>query len=199
MSFRAILIGLLLALLVAVGGHFNDVYMQQTYMVGNFFPISVIGILILLVLVINPILFRIRPTWKLRFGELALIVALPLTACVVPGSGFLRTFTPVMALPHHYEQMDTSWQKNEVMSYVPEGLLAGHEEVSEDDFLGSFLQGKGGVNHHIGLRDIPLESLDAVPSPMGPALLYHDDRTDGPEPGSPPAVDHPRALGLPRG
>ena len=155
MSFRSILMGLLLALLVAVGGHFNDVYMQQTYMVGNFFPISVIGLLILFVLVINPLLFRIRPKWKLGLAELAVIVALPLIASVVPGSGFLRTFTPVMALPHHYEQMDTSWQQNEVMSYVPEGLLAGHEDVSEDDFLGSFLQGKGGVDHHIRLRDVP--------------------------------------------
>ena len=155
MSIRAIVIGLLLAMLVAVGGHFNDVYMQQTYMVGNFFPISVVGVLLLLVLVINPLVWRISPRLKFRAAELAVILALPLTVCVVPGSGFLRTFTPVMVLPHHYAQLDTSWQKNEVMSYVPDKLLAGEESVSEEELLGSFLQGKGSMTSHIGLDEIP--------------------------------------------
>ena len=155
MSIRAIVIGLLLALLVAVGGHFNDVYMQQTYMVGNFFPISVVGVLLLLVLLVNPFLHRVCPRLKLRAAELAVIMALPLTVCVVPGSGFLRTFTPVMVLPQHYAQLDTSWQKNDVMAYVPDKLLAGDEQVSEEELLGSFLQGKGTMTRHIGLRDIP--------------------------------------------
>jgi len=50
MSIRAIVTGFLFAMLVAMGGHFNDVYMQQTFMVGNFFPVSVIGLLLAAIL-----------------------------------------------------------------------------------------------------------------------------------------------------
>jgi len=155
MSIRAILIGFLFAMLVAMGGHFNDVYMQQTFMVGNFFPISVIGFLVVLVLVVSPLLYWIRPRWKLRVGELAVIVALPMAVCVVPGSGFLRTFTPLLIMPKHYEQMTPSWQRNEVISYVPDKLLVSGEE---EDVMGGFLQGKGSVDSHIGFNDIPWQA-----------------------------------------
>ena len=69
MSFRAILIGFLFAMFLAMAGHFNDAYMRQTYLVGNFFPISVIGLLVLIVLLFNPVLRLLRPSWKLRAGE----------------------------------------------------------------------------------------------------------------------------------
>jgi len=155
MTKRAILTGFALAMLVALGGHFNDVYMQQTYMVGNYLPISVIGFLLFLVLVVNPLLYRMRPRWKLRAGELAVIAALPLAVCVVPGSGFLRTFSPMMVLPRHYEQMNPSWRQNEVLSYVPGRLLAGGAEQDEEEVVGGFLEGKGGEGKHIGLGAIP--------------------------------------------
>ncbi|NQT94513.1 MAG: hypothetical protein HQ559_17285, partial [Lentisphaerae bacterium] len=157
MSLRAILVGFFLAMVVALGGHFNDVYMSQTYMVGNFFPISVVGLLCVLVLVVNPILFRLSPRLKLRPAELAVIIALPLAACVVPGSGFLRTFTPSVALPSHYEKMQPSWQKNEVLSFVPENLIVrgGPGRGTDDEVVGAFLQGKGTAKHRIGLGDIP--------------------------------------------
>lgn len=154
MSARSILIGFLFAMLVAMGGYFNDFYMQQTFMVGNFLPISVIGFLIFLVLVISPLLYWIRPRFKLRVGELAVIVALPMAVCVVPSSGFLRTFTPILTMPKHYEQMTPSWQKNKVLSYVPGNLMAVGEEENEE-VLGNFLQGKGTATQHIGLGDIP--------------------------------------------
>jgi len=155
MSLRALVLGFLLAMLVAVGGHFNDVYMYQTYMVGNHFPVSVMGLLVVLVLVVNPLLRRMRLGRMLRSAELAVIVALPLAACVVPGSGFLRTLTPTLVLPIHYEKMIPSWQKNQVLDYAPHTLMAGGAEDSEE-IVGSFLQGKySPTGGHIGLRDVP--------------------------------------------
>jgi len=155
MSVRAILIGLLLALFVALGGHFNDVYMRQTYMVGNFLPISVIGILVVIVLAVKPLLFRLKPRWRLRPGELAVIVALPLAVCVVPGSGFLRTFTPALVMPRTYEQQKPAWQQNKVLSYVPSGLLVRPNETDEEAVIGRFLEGSGSEHRHIGLADVP--------------------------------------------
>ncbi len=156
MSFRAILIGFVLAMVVALGGHFNDVYMGQTYMVGNFFPISVIGFLAVLVMVVGPLLHRIHPRFRFRPVELAVMVALPLAVCMVPGSGFLRTFTPAVILPSHYAKTQASWQKNEVLSFVPKGLIIKIEDAkAEEDVLGGFLQGKGTTTRHIGLSEVP--------------------------------------------
>jgi hypothetical protein len=143
-------------MVVALGGHFNDVYMGQTYMVGNFLPISVIGLLTVLVMVVSPLLHRISPRYRLRPAELAVIVALPLAACVVPGSGFLRSFTPAMMLPIHYEKTQPSWQKNQVLSFVPEGLIVKVTDPKDEEaVLGSFLQGKGTTTQHISLQDVP--------------------------------------------
>ncbi|MBN1672408.1 MAG: hypothetical protein JXR37_15315 [Kiritimatiellae bacterium] len=155
MTVRAVITGFVLAAFVAVGGHFNDVYMQQTYMVGNFFPISVMGTLVFIVLAVNPLLQRIRTRWRLRRAELAVIVALPLAVCVVPGSGFLRTFTPVLIMPNTYERQTPSWQKNGVLASVPDGLLVRPTEQDEEQVLGDFLQPRGPAQTRISPMDIP--------------------------------------------
>lgn len=156
MTLRSILIGILFAAVVAVGGHFNDVYMWgQTYMVGNLFPISVIGMLVVLVLVINPVLRRLKRSWVLSPAELAVMVALPFAVCVVPGSGFLRTFTPALAFPAHYERLTPSWEHNNVLSYAPPQLLPGAGENTQR-VTGNFLRGmRTEAREHIAFRDVP--------------------------------------------
>lgn len=155
MTFRALSIGLLFAMLLALGGHFSDHYMQQTYLVGNFFPISVIGLLLALVLLVSPALRLLRRRWGFSGAELALIVLLPLAVCVVPGSGFLRTFTYALVLPEHYEQSMPSWQRNAVLAYAPTNLLVRAAPGEQERVLGGFLQGSGSAQRHIGWRDVP--------------------------------------------
>lgn len=158
MSLRAVVMGGLFALFVAIAGHFNDVYMGQTYLVGNLFPISVIGFLVILVLGVNPILRRLPWSRPFSPAELVTIVALPLATCVIPGSGFLRTFTPSLLLPHHYLKMVPSWQQQNVMQYFPSHLLAQVTPQNEDRVLAAFLQGLGKGGRHIGLGDIPWDA-----------------------------------------
>ncbi|MBN1676157.1 MAG: hypothetical protein JXR37_34250 [Kiritimatiellae bacterium] len=154
MSIRALVIGALLALLLAVGGHFNDAYMGQTSMVGNHFPVSVMGVLVLLVLLVNPVLHWIRPQLQFRAAELGVMVALPFAVCVVPGMGFLRAFTQVLTLPMHYEKAMHSWQENQLLSYVPPSLLPNGGADSEE-VVGGYLRGMGAEGGHIGLGKIP--------------------------------------------
>lgn len=154
MTKRAFCIGSALALLIAVGGHFNDAYMRQTYMVGNHFPVSVMGVLVLLAIVVNPILSRIGKRLRLRAAEFALIIALPFAVCVVPGSGFLRMFTQILAMPIHYEKSMPSWQENKVLSYIPPKLLPNGGADSEK-VIGAYIEGKDAKEDRIGLTDVP--------------------------------------------
>jgi len=148
------LIGGGLALLIVLGGHFNDAYMQQTPMVGNLFPTSVLGVLVVLAVCVNPLLRRVAPGSELRAAELAVIVALAFAVCVVPGSGFLRAFSQSLVLPIHYESVTPSWQENRVLSYVPSPLLPAGGRNTEA-VVGAYLEGMGAEGKHISLSALP--------------------------------------------
>jgi len=154
MTWRAVLIGFIAAMLIAMGGYFNDIYMRQSAIVGNFLPISIVGGLLVFVLVVSPLLWLIRRRWRFSAAELAVMLALPFAVCVVPSAGFMRSFGPILALSPHYESLTPSWQKNEVLSFVPDGLLV-REQKDSDELLGPYLAGKGTETQHIGLRDVP--------------------------------------------
>ena len=58
---RAVLTGLACALLVCGVTPYNDYAVAATYLSGNFFPIGALAAVLLLVLVVNPVLIRLRP------------------------------------------------------------------------------------------------------------------------------------------
>ncbi|GAG30654.1 unnamed protein product, partial [marine sediment metagenome] len=71
MTLRAVILGVLCAMFIAGFGYINDQVLRSTFLVGNHFPIGVFGGLIVLLLAINPLLYRLRRRWRLRPSELA--------------------------------------------------------------------------------------------------------------------------------
>jgi len=61
MTVRAVLLGLLAAALICGFCYFNDFVMHQTFLVGNYMPISVFGGLLVFLLLFNPLLWWV---WK---------------------------------------------------------------------------------------------------------------------------------------
>jgi hypothetical protein len=136
MTRRAVTLGLLGAAAICAFGFFNDMVMQGTHFVGNYMPISVYGLLILFLLFANPLLMRAHRRLALTGRELAVIIALILPACYVPGRGLMHYFTTVLMMPHHYERTEAGWQEQGVVQMVPEVMLAGvAPDVSGDDIL----------------------------------------------------------------
>lgn len=132
MSIRtliAILLGLALGLTVSGLTYFNDAVIRQTMFIGNHLPISVFGLAIVVLLLVNPLLRLLGARATLSTGQIALIVAVGLTACAWPGSNFFRIFTGITAMPAHLAKNRPGWQGVEVFSYVPGGsprLAPGH-------------------------------------------------------------------------
>jgi hypothetical protein len=60
MTVRAVVLGLLLGLFVSAGTYFNDWVMGQSQLIGNFLPISVFGVAVLLLLATGPALALLR-------------------------------------------------------------------------------------------------------------------------------------------
>jgi len=105
MTRRSILLGFAGVLFVCGLSFFNDRVLRSTNMVGNHMPVSVYGLLIVFVLAINPLLRRRAFSGR----EIAVVLALVLASCVVPGSGLLRTFTDSLIQPHRYAKTEPGW------------------------------------------------------------------------------------------
>ncbi len=156
MTFRAVILGFLAAMFIAGVGYINDRVLHLNYMVNNHFPISVFGLLILAAMVGNPILYMLRRTWRLRPAELAVIVALMLVACSIPGSGLLRTFTQALVMPIQYNETFPGWKKNQVLSFAPPAMLPAGG-VYDEHVIGAFQSGMG-HKETISLSDVPWDA-----------------------------------------
>jgi len=94
MTIRAVLLGLLGAGLLAGIAFINDDVWQLNRVIGNHMPFSVFGALILFVVVVNPLLGRIWGHLRFKPMELAVAMAITLTSCGVPSSGFFGMKRP---------------------------------------------------------------------------------------------------------
>ena len=124
MTLRAIVIGISLALFVASYTYLNDAELGQTKFIGNYLPVSIFGFVILLQLIVNPLLSRLRHAWRLKPEELLVMAAIALAVCGWPGSSLMRTFAPNLVMPAHWQKSQTAWKATGVMSYVPGGSPA---------------------------------------------------------------------------
>jgi len=143
MTRRAVILGFLGAMLIAGAGYLNDSVLRLNFVVGNHFPISVFGMLILLVLIVNPVLHRLGPRWRLRGSELAVAVGLTLAGCGIPGSSMMRSFTPCLIMPIQYNEISPGWQQHKVLSYFPPQMLANGGKY-DADLVDGYLHGRGG-------------------------------------------------------
>lgn len=170
MTRRAVFFGLLGAVFIAVAGYMNDSYIRVALAIGNHFPPIVFGLLILLALGINPILYRIRPQWRFRTSELAVIIALTLAACSIPSAGLMRGFVDAISMPIQYNRTEPGWQKAEILDYAPPQMLVAGGEYRPEVIEG-LVSGMGSQGEPIGLTDVPWRHWQAPLLTWVPLIL----------------------------
>ncbi len=121
MTWRSVILGLLLGLVISGATYYNDFVIRQASLINDLLPISVLGFAAALLLLVNPLIGRVFRLRLLSGGEIGVVVALGLAACAWPGAGFFRTASTNLAMPGYWLQINTSWQAAHVMSYVPGG------------------------------------------------------------------------------
>ena len=151
MTLRSVFLGLALGAVICGVTFFNDMVLRGTFLVGNYLPISVFGGLLILVLVANPLLRLLSKRTRLQGRELAVIVALALVACCVPGRGLMHYFTTFMMLPHERARTYASWKAQDLLATVPPQMLADATEKDVADFMG----GLGEGDESIAFSQIP--------------------------------------------
>lgn len=150
MTLRSVIVGLLGAMTVCFVTYFNDWVLRQTHFVGNNMPVVIYGSLIVFILFLNRLLRRLR----LDGREIAVILALTLAACAIPGSGLMRTFPGSIIMPHHHNRLSPSWRQHEILSHVPPRMLVDISQ-DEDRVLDGYVQGLGSGLEYVSVSEIP--------------------------------------------
>ncbi|UCH36296.1 MAG: hypothetical protein JSV65_08060, partial [Armatimonadota bacterium] len=97
MTLRAIIIGLLCAGLIGLATPYSDLVIEGSDMVDSHMPLGAITILVLLVLVVNTALRRVREQWALTRQELATIYIMTLVSAALPSNDALARLAPALA------------------------------------------------------------------------------------------------------
>ncbi len=157
MTWRAVLIGMVCSVVLCSITYFNQSVMRQSAIVGNYIPLSVYGTLILVVVVINPLLGKLRASWRLSGRELAVTLTMVLATCGIAESGFMKTFTNVLMLPRHYRRTTPAWDYADTgtFSRLPDHMLA--QTGADDAALDSYIQGAVG-NESVSFADVPWDA-----------------------------------------
>jgi hypothetical protein len=140
MTRRALVIGVIAAIVFAAGGRYVTAYTATPAIVRGHLPLAVFGLLICFAIIINPLLGRLRRSWKFRGSELALIMALMLAVSTIVDAGLMRCFLNECVYPMQADRTMPAWRKENVLSYVPPVMLANDGNFSEavvDNYVGA--------------------------------------------------------------
>ncbi len=154
MSFRAVIFGLLGAVAVAAGSYFVVFVYRLPALVASHLPVSIFGMLVVLALFVNPLLYKLRPSWRLKTSEMAIVLVLTTIGAGIGGPGFTNFFTNVLALPMYHYQRSPGWKKNELLKYVPPSMLPG-EMPFDEEVTGDFIGGLGREDAPIDISQVP--------------------------------------------
>lgn len=156
MTIRAIIVGLVGALLIAVGGFLNDrILLLESVTAGHQIPVIVIGLLFLAVVGANPLLFAVRRRLAFRPAEVGVAVLLMMVSCSIPGRGLLEQFVTVISMPNYWNRQSPGWRKNRIMEYVPPAMLAGGNRYDEEVMEGFTTGGLGRPSEPASLAAVP--------------------------------------------
>jgi hypothetical protein len=184
MTLRSIIIGLGTALFIAGYNHFSDYVVHQGRFISNLMPVAVYGTLLFFLLIVNPLLRRLKAEWALRARELAVVVGFALVACSVPSYGIVECIPTGVMLPQHLQRVEPGWKKVDAVGMAPKRMLA---DVSEDpetllnEYVSGMSEGKGHISYkqipwHVWWRPLgfwlPLVLCMAIGT-LGLALVFH--------------------------
>lgn len=121
-TLRAILIGLLFLSFLCLITPYNDYYIRGTFVAGNHFPIGSFFLFLILVILLNSLLRKLRREWELSSAELITIWCMMLVASGIPSSGMLRYHLFMLVSPFYFATPENGW-KELFHPYLPDWLV----------------------------------------------------------------------------
>jgi hypothetical protein len=119
MTARALIIGLVFVLLLAIGIPYSDLVMKGTWIGLTAFPISSFFVLFVLVAFVNAALRKLR--WGLSGRELLLIYCMVLVAAGIPSFGLTGLLIPYIDGPFYFASPENKYEQT-LWPYIPDWL-----------------------------------------------------------------------------
>jgi len=137
-TLRSVIIGLLGVILLVSITPYNDFYIQGTFLAGNHFPIGPVFILLALILLVNPILLKVKSSWALSSAEFITIWCMMLGASGIASTGVMRYLLPKLIIPYYFASPENEWA-DLFHQYIPDWLV-----VKDKHAITYFYEGLGG-------------------------------------------------------
>ncbi|HKJ66264.1 MAG TPA: DUF6785 family protein, partial [Desulfopila sp.] len=126
---RAILIGLIFAILICLLTPVNNIYRQATPLGGGHFPLAPFFNFFLLTLLVAAIGRIAGRTYLLRGSELVIVWIQMVIGSGIAYTGFARTFLINLTAPIHFATVGNMWQQN-LLPLLPEQLVPEEAAIS---------------------------------------------------------------------
>lgn len=129
----AVAVALLGCVAVWILTPYNNFILRNGLISDNFLPQSVLAVILVLVLVVNPLLRLVRPRWALDFKQMALITAIMLVACQITSQGLLRILPYSLAVQtrdaSEWKEYAEYYEEADLPPSLFPGELGYHAEV----------------------------------------------------------------------
>ena len=135
LRWQTLLIGLLASTFLVSITPFNDLMVQGTYIAGSHFPFGAFSVLLLLTLLVNPLLRKIRAAWALSSAQLIAIWAIIAVPSGIPSSGLMRYLVPNMTALSYFSTPENKWEH-----YFGE-MLTSPLRITDQMVVRSFFEG----------------------------------------------------------
>ena len=108
-TFRVVALCLTLAVVFGYALPVIDYKINNTFLGGSHLPAGAVGVLLLLVLVINPLLRLLRRKWALSRNEALTVYISCLFSSLVPGHGSENFIIPNLIAPFYFATRENKW------------------------------------------------------------------------------------------
>ncbi|HZP82571.1 MAG TPA: DUF6785 family protein, partial [Chthonomonadaceae bacterium] len=120
-TWRAVVLGALLCLLIGVGAPYSTHLLQGSYMDLDYSTPAAVFLLFVLVVFVSPLL-RLLKRRALSAAEIAVIWTMMIMACALTTMGMASQLVPTLAAARYYAQTETAWN-TQVLPYIKPWLL----------------------------------------------------------------------------
>ena len=134
-SFRAVLIGLLCCLIIAVGEPYGVMVLRGSPLAADFSTGAPLFLFFLLTLLVNPTA-RLLTGSRLRRGELATIYIMMIVASAIPSWGFAMNLIPLLGGLFYYATPENNWSEL-IHPHLPEWLVIRDQSATWNLFEGA--------------------------------------------------------------
>lgn len=158
-----VLLSLFLAAFFGYISPIIDLKLSNTFLGATHFPPGAIGVLLLLVLVINPVLLLVRKRFAFSRNELLTIYIACLFSCLVPGHGAENFFVACLLAPFYAATPENKWLEfllPNLKSWFSPALADGYGAAGKEAVAQWYLGNGGAIPWQVWL--VPLAAWSAL-------------------------------------